>query len=330
MDIGIIGYKGHSKKLFDLMVKNSKVSKVIVFCRDFRVAKDLSINNEIKKVYFTSDLSDLLNLNGIVISSENESHVSYIKTFLKSDTAIFCEKPACVDLDEYNFLNNLSQKDKRKIYFNFNFKKSTLYKEIDEILKENIYGKPFNVSIRVTHGLAYNTEFKNNWRSKKENIFQTIAGNVGIHYINLLEHFFGKSINAQVNLNSISDRKVYDTANIYIDFEKNVSSSILLSYASPYSNNIVIYFTDAIIEFNEDKIYLFNPREKFNKQALFVSPKKRILKKIEKNLTEKSLEESVNFFITELSNKRNFSIKQFNESIQSSLTIIQSVISPKI
>ena len=45
MDIGIIGYKGHSKKLFDLMVKNSKVSKVIVFCRDFRVAKDLSINN---------------------------------------------------------------------------------------------------------------------------------------------------------------------------------------------------------------------------------------------------------------------------------------------
>ena len=178
--------------------------------------------------------------------------------------------------------------------------------------------------------MAYNTEFKNNWRSKKENIFQTIAGNVGIHYINLLEHFFGKSINAQINLNSISDRKVYDTANIYIDFEKNVSSSILLSYASPYSNNIVIYFTDAIIEFNEDKIYLFNPRETFNKQGLFVSPKKRILKKIEKNLTEKSLEESVNFFITELSNKRNFSIKQFNESIQSSLTIIQSVISPKI
>ena len=194
------------------MVKNSKVSKVIVFCRDFRIAKDLSINNEIKKAYFTSDLSDLLNLNGIVISSENESHVSYIKTFLKSDTAIFCEKPACVDLDEYNFLNNLSQKDKRKIYFNFNFKKSTLYKEIDEILKENIYGKPFNVSIRVTHGLAYNTEFKNNWRSKKENIFQTIAGNVGIHYINLLEHFFGKSINAQINLNSISSIKYFFNA----------------------------------------------------------------------------------------------------------------------
>ena len=78
------------------------------------------------------------------------------------------------------------------------------------------------------------------------------------------------------------------------------------------------------------RIKYINPRETFNKQGLFVSPKKRILKKIEKNLTEKSLEESVNFFITELSNKRNFSIKQFNESIQSSLTIIQSVISPKI
>ena len=330
MHIGIIGYRGHSQRLLEISLKNTSVSHVYVFCRDSKTATDLSKSNHPKKVTYTSDLSDLVSLRAIIIASDNESHVSYIKTFLDTDAYIFCEKPACINLSEYSFLKNLSSPNKSKIYFNFNLKKSVLYDELNELVACNKYGDLFNISIRLTHGLAFKPKFKQSWRSKKVNIFQSIAGNLGIHYINLLEHFLGKSSISQINLSAVSSQHVIDTAHIYSEFKEKVSSSIFLSYASPYSYNMLLTFTDAIIEFTAGTIYLSHPRDTFDKDGLFTSPTKNILKTFDKEFTSISMKQSVDYFLDIASREGQFPISDFTENIETTHTILNSTTSPDL
>tara|TARA_B100000131_G_C18049803_1_gene585940 strand:- start:75 stop:1064 length:990 start_codon:yes stop_codon:yes gene_type:complete len=323
MNIGVIGYKGHSKKIIDHISKDNSL-KLIVFCRKIETSNKLNLSNNIKNITYSSELKSLDDCEAVIISSSNESHLHYIKYFLTKNTFILCEKPACIDLEEYNFLKNLSSDQKKRIYFNFNLKKSILFDLISSMLRKNNYGNLFHISISMSYGIAFKSNFQNNWRSKKDNIFQTIAGNLGIHYINLIEHFFGKTSNIFINFSSVANENFIDTSNININFKKNISSSIFLSYASPYSNLITLYFTDAIIEINNGLVREFSPRDTYDKKGLFKSPNEKIIEKIPKDFINKSLENSLDYFILKVKNNDEFSINDFNQNIESSLTLINS------
>ena len=329
MKIGIIGYKGHSKRIIEILKKNELIDQIIVYCRSERTAKDLTNENLIRNIIYTSELEDLLISSGIIISSNNESHVGYIKKFLRTKAYIFCEKPACVTLKEFNYLKNLSLSDKRRIYINFNLRRSSYLNKLSEIISNKDLGKVINISSNLTYGIAFNSDFKKNWRANKSTIFDNISGNLGIHYINLFESLFGKSVDTKINLSSNISSNFFDTANILLRFNKNISSSIFLSYASPYSFNTTVHLTNGIVEFNNGKINLYHPRDTFNKLGLYVSPRKKVIGKFDNEFMNKSLVDSVNYFILKVHLKKNFLVKEFNDCIDSSYSLLNSEINPK-
>ena len=65
------------------------------------------------------------------------------------------------------------------------------------------------------------------------------------------------------------------------------------------------YFNNGKIEFNNGRITEHFPRDNFNKKGNFIPPIKKTLNK-NLDLTNNSLEKSVNFFLKTISKKQNF------------------------
>ena len=71
----------------------------------------------------TNVLSELYDDNSIIIASPNRTHFEYIKKLISGfEGYIFCEKPPITSLVELKELKNLSEKEKSRIFFNFNFR----------------------------------------------------------------------------------------------------------------------------------------------------------------------------------------------------------------
>ncbi|MDC3171491.1 Gfo/Idh/MocA family oxidoreductase, partial [Pelagibacteraceae bacterium] len=311
MKLGIIGYKGHSQRIIKILEKNKNIKQIIIYCRKKSVAKILEIKKQNKNIFYTSDLSNLFDLNGVFISSKSDSHVYYIKKFEKKNVYIFCEKPAFTIKSDFKYLDNLDNKIKKKIYFNFNYKKSKLFKDLNKIIKNKKYGKVLHANIDIGHGLAFKKGLKQNWRFSEFNIFNNIAGNLGVHYINFLESYFGKSLSLEIYISSISRKRSFDTATIIASYKNNISSKVFLSYASPFLKEISIYMSNGIVVYSNKRISVYYPRETYDKNSFFMKPKKNYQIKYKKEYTEDSLENSINYFVNKVKNNNYFPLSEY-------------------
>ena len=115
----------------------------------------------------TNNLDDILKSDCIFIASPNDTHFDYI-TELKFQKGysgkIFCEKPPVADSSELEHLSQYGENLFRDVYFNFNFRKTSLYKEIK--CRLNDLGAVLSVDLSLTHGLAYKDSYINSWRSQ--------------------------------------------------------------------------------------------------------------------------------------------------------------------
>ena len=98
-------------------------------------------------------------------------------------------------------------------------------------------GEAIYVNCISTHGLAYKPSFKNNWRFSSKNIFSSIVGNVGIHYIDLMLYLFGETIKTDLNYLSIASKNLPDSCKLSLSFN-NSMVDIFLSYATVFNNKI--------------------------------------------------------------------------------------------
>ena len=326
MEIGIIGYKGHSLKLLNLFSKNKSLKKIIVYSRKISTTQQLKLENQNLKVFYSSTLSDLYNLKAIVISSSSNSHAYYIKKFIKKKLYIFCEKPAFVSRSDYTYLNNLDNSIKKKIYFNFNYKKSKLFLDLKKIILNKQHGRVVHSNIDIGHGIAFKKKYKNNWRFSKFDIFNNISGNLGIHYTNLLEAYFGQPIKSEINISSVSNKSKFDTATILTIYKKDITAKIFLSYATPFLKTISFYMTNALVIYSDSSISVYSPRETYNKNGSFKKPRRKKYISYKKEYTDSSLEDSVKYFFKTIKNNGSFLVKDYEESINSSKNILESKI----
>ena len=186
--VGIIGYRNHSKKLLDILIKDLKIKKS-EFIAIKKILFKLKKENKNRRIIYTDKLRDLKDeCYSIFISSPSDTHFKYLNYFAKADKYIFCEKPGCINKAQLKSISNLPYAAKSKIYFNYNLLHSKLYKYIKKNSKNDLIGMFYHSST----GIAYLKKFKNNWRFKSKDILQRITGNWGVHSTNLALNIFGK------------------------------------------------------------------------------------------------------------------------------------------
>jgi len=313
--IGIIGYRNHSLKILNILIKLI-YKNITVYCRDKK-----NLSSEQKGVNCTSDLKILNDCKIIFITSPSNTHVFYIKKFLNKRGYIFCEKPAATTIKEINYLNKIKSIEKGYIYFNFKYLNSSVYKLLDKELNNIKNGKLMHVSMYASHGLFFNKNYTKNWRIQNKNIFDNITGNLGIHYLNLLINIFGKINKINIFKSNFSN-KGNDTSLITLQSSSGETASIFLSYATVCTKEIKFFFTNAIIEILDNKIYKYAPRDTFNNEGSYVKPKKILISK-NGDLSLNSLNSSVKYFMKTSISKNRFSIDQFNNALLSSQILLK-------
>jgi len=307
INIGIIGYQNHAQHLITLIEKHPKTKLKYIFHPSKKIDDERGIN----------DLSILFSCDAIIIASPNNTHTDYINKLKKFQGYIFCEKPPSVSVREFNLLKKIKKKRREKIFFNFNYRFSELSKIIKKIYCSNEIGNILAIDIKSTHGLAFQKKYRKSWRSNGENNKHNILETLSIHFIDLFLLHFGKNEKIFYSPKLISKNGTsFDTNFILINFKKGPTISIFNSYATGYSNEMIIFGTKGIVEIKNNKKIILKPRDTFDKNGRF---KRAPIYKKEKFSIEddynKSLENSVNFFLNSVIKKEKISNTYYANSL---------------
>jgi predicted dehydrogenase len=326
MNLGLIGSGNQAAKLLKIIIKKQKIAQIIIF---HPKKKKSEITNQFikeiknKKIFFTNSMKDLLKCKAIFIASSSDTHVKYIKLFIKKKNLIFCEKPPATNYKDLNYLRKLPKKFKKKIIFNFHLPVSPIYLKILDIIKNNQLGDFVKINIHTGHGIAFKKNFKNNWRFKKKNIYSNIVGNLGIHYVHLFIKIFDNIKIVHIKRENYSNSKNYDTAEILFKSRANIFSLVFMSYAVPFIDNIEVIFTNGFMRYFQNKLKIYCPRDTFDKQGNYKLPKNiNVLKVSQNDNSRVGTQNMLNKFFYFLRKKKFFEIKEFEISVKANQMLL--------
>ena len=300
MKIAIIGYKNHALRLKKCLI-NQGYENIINF--NYRKHNFKSISDS----------------DAFFIASPNSSHMEWIDKIGGINKYIFCEKPPVTNEKDLQRLKDY----RNKLFFNFNYRFSYLVKTIQDYKKTKELGKVIYVNCISTHGLAYKPAFKNNWRFNSDNFFSSIVGNLGIHYIDLMLYLFGKTKKIDLNYLSIASKNLPDSCKISLYFSNSLVN-IFLSYATVFKNKIDIFYENGLLSLSNGTISVMAPRETFDDNGFFITPKKQIIKKYinSRDYYDNSLDESIKYFLNCVKKKSNISKNYYKQSILSNKILL--------
>jgi len=327
MNISIIGYKNHAERLISIIESLEICSKLTIFHPDKdKLINHFSRSSKNYELILTNSLEDMIDSSCIFIATPTPTHFEYIIKILPIFKGyIFCEKPPCSSLFETHSLSLLDLKDKERIYFNFNYRFSKLAKICKDALSNNIYGKLISLEFFSSHGLAFKSNYKNNWRNTCNGALENIVGNVGIHYIDLINYLLKSTKILSVDSLKVSENSRFsDSVLILISSENCLPSTIFLSYAAPFQNTAKLTFSDGIVELSNGKVTVSSPRETFDELGMFKSPPNNIVVNYDssRKYYDQALVDSINFFIDKVKNKDKLSAEDFDCSIKTTESIL--------
>lgn len=195
---------------------------------------------------------------------------------------------------------------------------------LDQYLNSDLIGKPIQINIVASMGLAFKEKYLQNWRSDGEQNMHNIIENVSIHWIDLVNYYFGKNNESSYFPRLISKNGTsYDTGLVNIEFENGLVASIFNSYATPSMNDIIIIGTNGSIVFSDDIMQIFSPRDSFDEKGLFIKPKCVVKTEFNFNsMIQDSLQKSLDYFLSHIENSEMFDISDFNKSIVSNSIVL--------
>ena len=301
MKISIIGYKNHALRLKSILNK-------------------LGYDNVVNYNYHTDSLEDS---DVYFISSPNETHMEWIDKLKEQDKYIFCEKPPATNLEDIGRLEVLLNK---KLYFNFNYRCSTLVDTAKHYMETKELGKLLYIDCISTHGLAFKESFQDNWRFKSDNLFSSIIGNVGIHYMDLVGYLCGNISDINIRTGSVVSDNLPDTATLDI-VNDLCDVKVFLSYAAPFRNQITMIFDNGILELLDGKVTLQTPRDIVDKDGRFKPPDYVHLAEFNnsKEYYDDSLKSSIEYFMECVENDESISTEHYNQSITTTKKLLKGV-----
>jgi len=312
--ISVIGYKNQAAKLIDIIKKKECQIEWI-----YHPTKSLQLSNS------TNNFSDLYNSDGIIIASPNETHFSYISKLLSNFSGyIFCEKPPVVTEKELKKLETVSQKDKQRLFFNFNLRFGDINDELETLLKNGKVGDPIFANIVSSQGYAFKPEYEGSWRSDGVKNLHNILDATTIHFIDLLSFHFGKISDYTYYPNLFSKHGTsFDTVHLILKFNSGFTASILNSYATPFYNEFSLIGTNGLFFIKNDQLRLFSPRDTFDSNGSFKTPPSSLSKQFSfKEEFQISVEKSVDYFLNKIKKGGPIESNFFETSILSTRIIL--------
>lgn len=316
IEIGIIGYKNHAAKLIDLIQERT----------DSKIKYIFHPTKKIDNLKYTPNLSDLFTCDAIIIASPNNTHYEYLQQCCDGfDGYIFCEKPPVTSLDDLNKLEKIPLEQKQRLFFNFNYRFSKTSETIKNALNSDAIGKISFINIISNHGLAFKKEYVGSWRSDGTKNLHNILETVSIHHLDLMNFHFGKLKTFTYNPSLQSGFGTsFDTCHLVLNYENDVSVSILNSYATPLIDDLSIIGTNGYLNIRSNNLEIHSPRDSFNSNGLFTIPPLHYGSSFEiEKIQLDSLRNSLDYFLNHVIQKKYFDLHLFQTSISSNRLVFE-------
>ena len=262
----------------------------------------------------------LVDFDVFFIASPNDTHVSWIEFLSRFDKYIFCEKPPAIGVEEFAKISRYDP----KLYFNFNYRFTELSKITKEYLLNNKLGSILYMNCVSSTGIAFQKNYENDWRFVGDNLFSSVVGNVGIHYIDMIGYILEGIDCVDIKCSHITEKKLPDTSKISIQ-KDNIFADILVSYAAPFKNETTVVFENGCLYLNDGILSLAYPRDTFDNSGRYITPTSEVIfdGKNAKQYFDESLMKSISFFMKHAKNNIDISSKYYEQSINTTNLILK-------
>ena len=318
IQVGIIGYRNHAKRIISLLNVKEDVKIKYIFHPVKSSEKSINTNN----------ISDLFKCDAIFIISPNHTHFEYIKKFIHNFNGyIFCEKIPVVSIEELEWLKNIPEAKQSKIFFNFNYRFRGVSELIKKYLNSEQIGRVIHINIISTHGLAFKQSYIDSWRSNTELNPHSVLETSTVHFIDLLNLYLGSIELATYNPNKIANEgDSFDTSHVFLNYKNDVTASILNSYAGPFIYEISIIGTNGFFTIRDDNLIVQSPRDTFDEKGFFKSPpivQEKPFKSKDDHI--ESLKKSIDFFLEHVKNLKRIDLEYFDSSIETNRLVLDLI-----
>ena len=311
--VGFVGFGRHARRLKDLLIDLYENCEFILY----HPSKTNPEN--------TNRIDHLFTCDAVFITSPNDTHFEYIVTFLNQSKAlIFCEKPPCTSAAQLKDLRNFPKKHKRRIFFNFNYRYSSLCRNLKSTLATEVLGRVTNICGTISHGLATKNEYPQTWRGRYPKPKSAVLDTSLIHLVDLCNFALGGGLSV-THSSSASFSHGLDSFSIGLESPAGATIFLFGSYATPYHFSFKLLGTNGLLEVSDTSLTIKSPRDTFDESGLFISPPKyKSLKYSFDSDYQDSLKMSLENFVTHLIAKRDFSEKDFDTSLGSTALIFDA------
>ena len=272
----------------------------------------------------TNNFSLLLECDAIIIASPNKTHYDYLEKLKSFSGYIFCEKPPVINLNELNKFKKILKFNGKKLFFNFNYRFSELNNLFKKYVNSEEIGDIIYIEIIASQGLSFKQDYAKSWRADGINNKFNLLDTVTIHYLDLMNYYFGTSKNQFYFPKLISKNGTsFDTGQLLLEYEK-FNVSIINSYSTPFIGELSIIGTNGYISIRNEVLEVHTPRDTFDKNNFFISPPISFTQKF--NMQEdykSSLKNSFDFFISHVVDNKEFDISLYEASLKTTQLILE-------
>jgi len=319
MRVGIAGPGNQAGKIAKAMQKAESALRCTVYLHREGAAPSKDLRGPAFEP--TSRLDDLASCQAVVIASPNEAHASQVRALLAAgyDGYIFLEKPPAQDERDIDWLESLSEGTRRKIFVNFNYRRSVYFRGLVRDAERFGLGALLSVNVSTSHGLGLNPSYGGSWRASREHhaggVFETVA----IHFLDMLVLLRGAPERADLMASVHSPYgDAPDNCLLSCLFPGGVTLSVTASYTAPFMSSFTALYENGVVTYGDEKT-VRAPRETFDESGLFSQPPVVHREPVQrKTIARDSLAESVEGFLRAVRSGEGFALEEYAAAMETS------------
>lgn len=211
MKVGIIGCGAIAKKRHaPEYSRHPDVEEIFFYDRNIERARALAQEFEGIAV---SQVEDLLSREDIVAISDcssNDSHPIFTRKALKAGKHVLCEKPMALTVEDAQMMVDTAQAMDRMLMVGHNQRLTSAHQKVGDIIDKHKLGKVLTFKTNFGHEGPENwgvTKSKATWFFKKDRSGSGVAGDLGLHKIDLIHYLLKEKIVEVSGFAAIRDKK---------------------------------------------------------------------------------------------------------------------------
>ena len=226
---GIVGAGGQGFRRAEALTATDRAVLVGVASRSLASAKKLAESFGAK--HATADYTEMANwgLDGLIVTTPNDSHYEITKWGLEQGLDILVEGPVCIEIDHALELEELAKEKGLLVEVGFNSVYHPLFEKAKELISREEIGKPV---------LAYATAL---WKAPPDSWYylQSPSGGMPLTHLsynfNRMRYLMGKPLDLMARANQVARRGQdwvqEETCAVIFTFASGALGSLVASYA---------------------------------------------------------------------------------------------------